>query len=101
MKWEDTALPTNLARNSLDPCTSCAEWQVLAHQVTSLRAALLNVLDARDKEAKAWFSYENARNNFSGRGAVESKRHLAAMTAASNAEKEARLLLATLKTPNV
>lgn len=87
-------------RNSLDPCTSCADWQVLACQVGSLRAALLKVLDAREKEAQAWMAYQNAADNYHGRGDSYSKRHLAAMTAASTAEKEARLLLATLKTPN-
>ena len=74
---------------------------VLKMQRDSLRDALVKVLDTREKEAKAWFSYETAKDNFSGRGVVEGKRHLAAMTAASNAEKEARLLLATLKRPNV
>lgn len=29
---------------------------VLARQVTSLRAALMKVLETRDKEAKAWFA---------------------------------------------
>lgn len=77
------------------------ELQVLACQVDGLRAALVTVLDTREKEAKAFFSFETAKGNFSGRGAVEGKRHQAAMTAASTAEKEARLLLATLKTPNV
>lgn len=101
MKWEDTALPTKMARNGLDPCTSCADWQVLAHQVDSLRAALLKVLDTREKEAGAYFAYHTALDNFSGGAARESRQHLAAMKAASNAEKEARLLLATLKTPNV
>lgn len=75
--------------------------EVLRCQVDSLRDALAKVLDTREKEAKAYFSFENAKDNFAGRGAVEGKRHLAAMTAASNAEKEARLLLATLKRPNV
>lgn len=75
--------------------------EVLSCQVDSLRDALAKVLDTREKEAKAWLSYETAKDNFSDRGAVEGMRHLAAMTAASNAEKEARLLLATLKRPNV
>lgn len=78
-----------------------ADMQVLACQVDSLRAALLKVLDTREKEAKAWFAYETARDNFTGGAALESRRHLAMMQAASSAEKEARLLLATLKTPNV
>ena len=74
--------------------------EVLRFQVDSLRAALAKVLDTREKEAKAWFTYENAKKNFSGRGALEGRRHLAMMQASSNAEREARLLLATLKTPN-
>lgn len=75
--------------------------EVLVCQVESLRAALLKVLDTRTKEAKAWRSYEVAADNYSGGHMAEAARHLAAMTAASAAEKEARLLLATLKTPNV
>lgn len=78
-----------------------AEVQVLACQVDSLRAALVKVLDTREKEAKAWFAYETARDNYTGGAALESRRHLEMMQAASTAEKEARLLLATLKTPNV
>ena len=70
---------------------------VLLCQVDSLRDALLKVLDTREAEAKAWFSSNNAKDNFSDRGVKEERLHLAAMTAASNAEKEARLLLATLK----
>lgn len=73
---------------------------VLRAQVDSLRAALLKVLDTRDKEAMAWFALETARDNYSGGAALESRRHLACMTASRNAEREARLLLATLKTPN-
>ena len=88
-------------RNSLDPCTSCADWQVLACQVNSLRAALMKVLDTREKEAKAHFAYQTAHDNYTSGAARESRRHLTAMRAASAAEKEARLLLATLKTPNV
>ena len=87
-------------RNSLDPCTSCADWQVLAHQVNGLRAALLKVLDTREKEAKAHFAFQTASDNYASGASREGRQHLAAMTAASNAEKEARLLLATLKTPN-
>lgn len=75
--------------------------EVLRCQVDSLRDALVKVLDTREKEAKAWFASNNAKENFSDRGVKEERRHLAAMTAASNAEKEARLLLATLKRPNV
>jgi hypothetical protein len=73
---------------------------VLARQVTSLRAAMMKVLETRDKEAKAWFALETARASYSGDAALESRRHLACMTDSSKAEREARLLLATLKTPN-
>jgi hypothetical protein len=73
---------------------------VLRCQVDSLRAALAKVLDTREKEAKAYFAYQTASDNYSAGAARESRQHLAAMTAASKAEKEARLLLATLKTPN-
>jgi hypothetical protein len=75
--------------------------EVLRCQVDSLRAALLKVLDTREKEAKAHFAYQTALDNYSGGAGRESRQHMAAMTAASNAEKEARLLLATLKPPNV
>ena len=81
-------------------CVSWADADVLACQVGSLRAALVKVLDAREKEAKAFFAWQTAYENFSGGARLEGRQHLAAMTAASNAEKEARLLLATLKTPN-
>ena len=74
---------------------------VLRCQVNSLRAALVKVLDSREKEAKAFFAWQTAYENFSGGARLEGRQHLAAMTAASTAEKEARLLLATLKTPNV
>ena len=77
------------------------ELQVQAHQVQSLRAALVKVLDTREKEAKAHFAFQTASENYTSGAAREGRQHMAAMTAASNAEKEARLLLATLKTPNV
>jgi hypothetical protein len=70
--------------------------EVLRCQVDSLRDALAKVLDTRERESKAWFSSHNAKENFSDRGVREEREHLAAMTEASNAEKEARLLLATL-----
>jgi len=81
-------------------CVSWADADVLACQVGSLRAALAKVLDAREREAKAFFAWQTAYENFSGGARLEGRQHLAAMTAASTAEKEARLLLATLKTPN-
>ena len=77
-----------------------AELQVQACQVGSLRAALLKVLDTREKEAKAHFAFQTAIDNYTSGAAREGRLHMAAMTAASNAEKEARLLLATLKPPN-
>lgn len=69
---------------------------VLVAQVNALRAALAKVLDAGDREAKATMSYQNARENFSDSSA-ERKAHERAMLAASEAEREARVLLATLK----
>ncbi len=74
--------------------------KVLRCQVDSLRAALLKVLDTREKEAKAMFAWRTAVDNFSDGSMRECNAHGRAMNAASNAEKEARLLLATLKTPN-
>lgn len=89
-------------RNSLDPCTSCADWQVLACQVASLRAALVKVLDTHEKEAGAYLTYQTALDNYSPEGrAREATNHMRAMQAASAAEREARVLLATLKTPEV
>jgi hypothetical protein len=82
-----------LMRNGLDPCNTCAEWQVLKRQVESLKAALQAVLDTHDQEAKAQQAYETARDNFSGGAALESRRHLACMIASSDAESEARALL--------
>jgi hypothetical protein len=71
--------------------------EVLRCQVDSLRDALLKVLDTRENEAKAWFASHNAKENFSDRGVKEEREHLAAMKAASDAEKEARVLLLTLR----
>lgn len=76
---------------------AAAEIQVLRAQCDSLRAALVRVLDTREIEAKAWATYETARSNFSGGAALESRRHLSAMNAASTAEREARTLLVSLK----
>tara|TARA_R110000823_G_scaffold225669_3_gene353430 strand:- start:2938 stop:3165 length:228 start_codon:yes stop_codon:yes gene_type:complete len=70
---------------------------VLKMQRDSLRDALAKVLDARNKEAKACMSYQNARENFSGGAALERKAHERAMVAASDAEREARVLLLTLR----
>ena len=74
-----------------------AELAVLQAQRDSLRAALLKVLDTREKEAKAHFAFQTASDNYSSGASREGKQHMAAMTAASNAEKEARLLLLTLR----
>ena len=76
------------------------DTDVLACQVWSLRDALVKVLNTREVEAKAYLAYQTALENFSGGTQRESKAHLAAMAAANNAENEARLLLATMKTPN-
>jgi len=88
--------------NGLYDREAAAELQVLRCQVSNLRDALLKVLEARDKEARATASYRVARDNFSAGGRMEAAdRLLVLQQLASSAEKEARLLLATLKTPNV
>lgn len=69
---------------------------VLKMQRDSLRDALVKVLDTRNREAKAAMSYQNARENFSD-SADERKAHERAMLAASDAEREARVLLLTLR----
>lgn len=73
-----------------------AERAVLAAQVNALRDALKKVLDAGEREAAATMSWQNARENFSDSN-HERKAHERAMLAASDAEREARVLLATLK----
>ena len=77
-----------------------ADMAVLACQVEDLRAALLKVLDTRDKEAKAMFAWRTVVDNFSDDLMFECNAHSRAMMVVSAAEKEARLLLTTLKTPN-
>jgi hypothetical protein len=77
-----------------------ADLPVLACQVESLRAALVKVLDTREKEANAYFAWNTAIQNYASGAVREDRQHMAAMRAASNAEQEARLLLATMKTPN-
>ncbi len=69
---------------------------VLKMQRDSLRDALAKVLDTHDRYAKATMSYQNALENFSD-SSDERKAHERAMLAASNAEREARVLLLTLK----
>lgn len=69
---------------------------VLRMQRDSLRDALRKLLDTHEAEAKAFASWQNARDNFSSDG-HERKAYERAMNAASNAEREARVLLMTLK----
>jgi hypothetical protein len=64
--------------------------------LASLRAALVKVLDTRDREARATMSYQTARENGSG-SAHERQAYERAMLAASDAEREARVLLLTLR----
>lgn len=73
-----------------------AELHVLKHQRDDLRAALVKVLETHEREAKASMSYQNARENFSD-SVDERKAHERAMLAASDAEREARVLLLTLR----
>jgi hypothetical protein len=72
------------------------ELQVITAQRDGLRDALKRVLDTRESEAKASMIYQNARDNFSSDG-HERKAHERAMFAASDAEREARVLLLTLR----
>lgn len=69
---------------------------VLKMQRDSLRDALQKVLDCNNSEAKAAISYRNARTNFSNRSGERKALELA-MLAASDAEREARVLLLTLR----
>ena len=69
---------------------------VLKMQRDSLRDALVKVLDTHNREAKAAMSYQNARENFSD-SIDERSAHERAMLAASDAEREARVLLLTLR----
>ena len=72
--------------------------EVLLAQRDSLRDALQKVLDTREREreAKATLSYLTAVDNFS-LSRPELEAHERAMLAASDAEREARVLLLTLK----
>lgn len=71
---------------------------VLLIQRDSLRDALTKLLDTREREAKAYLSYQVAIDNFGFDGnPKEAQIHLEAMNAASKAEREARALLLTLK----
>ena len=89
--WKDCVLKYDRA-----PFEAADELEVLRLQRDSLRDALAKVLDTHSREAKATMSYQNARKNFSD-SADERKAQERAMLAASNAEREARVLLLTLK----
>ena len=78
------------------PLTEAAT-DVLLAQRDGLRAALVKVLDTREKDAQATMRFQNAHDNFSD-SAKERKEHEKAMLAAGNAEREARMLLLTLRT---
>jgi hypothetical protein len=57
MTMEIDALYAGLPmRNSLDPCTSCSEWQAQAERVRVLREALLKVASAH-----AWLAFGECR----------------------------------------
>ncbi len=107
VSWAVKKYRQHAPRHATANSPAWAAWQaarldvpVLKAQVESLQAALQRVLDAREKEAKAHFAFQTASDNYASGAAREGRQHMAAMTAASNAEKDARLLLATLKTPN-
>ena len=89
--WKDCVLKYDRA-----PFEAADEIEVLRCQVDSLRAALMKVLDTHNREAKATMSYQNASENFSD-SADERRAQERAMLAASDAEREARVLLLTLK----
>jgi hypothetical protein len=72
------------------------ELQVITAQRDSLRDALQKVLDTREREAKAMLAWSNAQNNF-GVCRHERMAHAKAMDAACDAEREARVLLLTLR----
>ena len=75
-----------------------ADWQVLTAQRDALRAALVKVLDSREAEAKAYRSYQVAFDNYgASHSHREGMRHTDTMVEASNAEREARVLLLTLR----
>lgn len=76
--------------------TDAMDAVVLKMQRDSLRDALVKLLDAHYRESKAIMSYQNALENFSD-SSHERKAHERAMLAASAAEREARVLLLTLR----
>ena len=69
---------------------------VLKMQRDHLRDALQKVLDTHSREARATMSYQNARENFSD-SSDERKAYERAMLAAIDAERDARVLLLTLR----
>lgn len=89
--WKDCVLKYDRA-----PFEAADELEVLRLQRDAIRAALQKVLDTHSREAKATMSYRNARENFSD-SADERRAQVHAMLAASEAEREARVLLLTLK----
>ena len=89
--WKDGVMKYDRA-----PFEAADELEVLRLQRGSLRDALARVLDTHNREAKATMSYQNARENFSD-SSDERKAQERAMLAASEAEREARVLLLTLK----
>ena len=72
------------------------EMAVVVEQRNSLRAALIKVLDTHKAEAKAAESYRNIAENCTD-VAYACIAHGRAMFAAMDAEREARILLLTLK----
>ena len=89
--WKDCVLTYDRA-----PFEAADELVVLVAQRDALRAALVKVLDTHNREARATMSYQNARENFSD-SSDERRAQERAMLAASDAEREARVLLLTLK----
>ncbi len=73
--------------------------EILRCQVDSLRDALAKVLDTRKAESRAWLASHNAKESSHDRGVREEREHLATLDEMLNAEREARLLLATLLLP--
>ena len=69
---------------------------VLKIQRDSLRDALVKVLNTHELEARTCMSYENAWENYINSD-PERKAYELAMLAASDAEREARVLLLTMK----
>ena len=73
-----------------------AEVKVVTIQRDSLYDALHALVKTREAEAQAYLSLQNASENFSS-SAPERRRYERACTDSSNAEREARVLLLTMK----